>query len=173
MRPFISRRRTGFTLIELMVVVSVIGLLASVAYPEFRQMQLRAKRAERTAVAAIIADAVADYYNTAGTNVATISTSYNPPVNTSCPWAGGRNCRWSTTMAGWNKLAISFDTPLYYHYTFHDWMSGSARCFDLHIYGDIDVDGVLSRYDQTYCFRNGVVDVYNPSEGPDNGTDDW
>lgn len=39
------RRSTGFTLIEVMIVVAIVGILAAIAYPSYQQYLIRSNRA--------------------------------------------------------------------------------------------------------------------------------
>ena len=62
------KRRTqgGFTLIELMIVVAIVGILAAIAIPQYRDYTVRSRVTEGLNLAAAAKTGVADFLNTVG-----------------------------------------------------------------------------------------------------------
>jgi type IV pilus assembly protein PilA len=84
--------RSGFTLIELMVVVAIIGILASIAIPNFVRFQLRSKAGEGKLNLSAIRAAQLSYFAEYGTYLqmaaepATNGVVPGPPTTTRRAW---------------------------------------------------------------------------------------
>lgn len=73
-----NKLQQGFTLIELMIVVAIIGILAAVAIPSYQDYTARAQVTEAVSLTAAFKTGLAEYYADSGTyptNLTAIGTT--------------------------------------------------------------------------------------------------
>lgn len=96
----------GFTLIELMLVVLIIGLLSSIAIPAYQAMTARANRSEGVSVLGYVGMHFVNYfenngkYDTAG-RPSGFQSAFNPPVANI-----GQGADWVPAASGWSEMSF-------------------------------------------------------------------
>lgn len=83
------KAHNGFTLIEVMIVVAIVGILAAIAYPSYQEQVRKSRRADCAGELTLLANAMERFFTLNGTYVGASVTGANAIFPAQCPIDGG------------------------------------------------------------------------------------
>ncbi len=153
------RLHRGYTLIEVMLVVTIVGVLSSVAIPAFTKVELRAKQAERNIMLTSIQRAVDDYYMREnhfpyddGSGATWLYLTTTNPDGTPGPYKRPWRLTAANALDHWPRITLAVQGAVFYNYYGLAYEQAGTRQTYLEGDGDLDGDGLIDELGRWWIY---------------------
>jgi prepilin-type N-terminal cleavage/methylation domain-containing protein len=169
MRKRGRRTERGFTLVELMIVVAVIGVIASIAIPNYQKFTARSRRAEMQNTLSKLRLYFKNIYDNQGTfsSQQTLAVGGASAINPDAAVPPGTSAPWDSTRVGWVDMPFPPEGKILMRYRYKIAAADTVEfqvCAQFPSFGvnfDCGDEGVQGNYYYDELFHgNGTSDVF-------------
>jgi len=140
MSKITRKSNKGFTLIELMIVVAIIGILAAIAIPNFLRFQLKSKSSEGKVNIAAIRTAEESYIAEFGVYVPTVASPIVAATTSKVPFVDG--CGGPPAVNCFDTLGWAPEGQVFFQYQVDVGAAANSSAYTIAATADIDGDTI-------------------------------